>query len=94
MPPVVVGLWRPGGGPDALALDRVGWPSAAARSCAPPSPTRCLAVALPRAYGPLDATFTGRWSQGEERFGGGWRPNPGADAAVNPPYDIEGRRVS
>jgi hypothetical protein len=45
-------------------------------------------------YGLLDATFTGRWSQGEERFGGGWRPNPGADAAVNPPYDIEGRRAS
>jgi Protein of unknown function (DUF1579) len=45
-------------------------------------------------YGPLDATFTGRWSEDGERFGGGWRPNPGADPAVNPPYDIEGRRAT
>ena len=25
-------------------------------------------------------------------FGGGWRPNPGADETVNVPYDIGGRR--
>jgi Protein of unknown function (DUF1579) len=30
-------------------------------------------------YGPLDATFTGTWSQDGKSFGGGWRPNPGAD---------------
>jgi hypothetical protein len=26
-------------------------------------------------------------------FGGGWRPNPGADENVNAPYDISGRRL-
>jgi Protein of unknown function (DUF1579) len=45
-------------------------------------------------YGPLDATFTGRWSQDGESFGGGWRPNPGADETVNAPYDIQGRRAT
>jgi hypothetical protein len=44
-------------------------------------------------YGPLDATFTGRFDEDGEGFRGGWRPNPGADEAVNVPYDIGGRRV-
>jgi hypothetical protein len=44
-------------------------------------------------YGPLDATFTGRWSADGETFRGSWRPNPGADETVNTPYDIEGRRA-
>jgi hypothetical protein len=43
-------------------------------------------------YGPLDATFTGSFGDGGESFGGGWRPNPGADETVNVPYDIGGRR--
>jgi hypothetical protein len=45
-------------------------------------------------YGPLDATFTGRWSEDGQSFGGDWRPNPGADATVNPPYDIRGSRAA
>jgi hypothetical protein len=45
-------------------------------------------------YGPLDATFTGRWSKDGKTFGGGWRPNPGADETINAPYDIEGRRAT
>jgi hypothetical protein len=45
-------------------------------------------------YGPLDATFTGAWSRDGGSFGGGWRPNPGADESVNVAYDIEGRRAS
>jgi hypothetical protein len=45
-------------------------------------------------YGPLDATFTGRWSEDGQSFGGGWRPNPGTDATVNPPYDIRGSRAA
>jgi hypothetical protein len=45
-------------------------------------------------YGPLDATFTGTWSQDGKSFGGGWRPNPGADETVNFPYDLGGRRLS
>jgi hypothetical protein len=45
-------------------------------------------------YGPLDATFTGRWDEDGEGFRGGWRPNPGADETVNVPYDIGGHRVS
>ena len=45
-------------------------------------------------YGPLDATFTGAFSEDGENFNGGWRPNPGADETVNVPYDIGGRRVT
>ena len=45
-------------------------------------------------YGPLDATFTGRFGDDGQSFGGGWRPNPGADETVNVPYDIGGRRLS
>jgi hypothetical protein len=36
-------------------------------------------------YGPLDATFKGDFSEEGQRFGGGWRPNPGADETVNVP---------
>jgi hypothetical protein len=44
-------------------------------------------------YGPLDSTFEGRLREDGESFGGGWRPNPGADESVNVPYDIGGHRV-
>jgi Protein of unknown function (DUF1579) len=44
-------------------------------------------------YGPLDATFTGSFAEDGDSFGGGWRPNPGADETVNVPYDISGRRL-
>jgi hypothetical protein len=44
-------------------------------------------------YGPLDATFTGSFSDDGESFGGGWRSNPGADETVNVSYDIGGRRL-
>ena len=44
-------------------------------------------------YGPMDATFTGKFSKDGENFGGGWRPNPGADETVNVPYDMGGTRV-
>jgi Protein of unknown function (DUF1579) len=44
-------------------------------------------------YGPLDASFEGRFSEDGNTFSGGWRPNPGADAAINPPYDIGGTRL-
>jgi Protein of unknown function (DUF1579) len=45
-------------------------------------------------YGPLDATFTGRFDDDGRGFHGGWRPNPGADETVNVPYDIGGPRQS
>jgi Protein of unknown function (DUF1579) len=45
-------------------------------------------------YGPLDATFTGRFDEDGDVFRGGWRPNPGADESINVPYDIRGRRVA
>ena len=45
-------------------------------------------------YGPLDATFTGRFDDDGEGFGGGWRPNPGANETINVPYDIGGRRLT
>jgi hypothetical protein len=45
-------------------------------------------------YGPMDATFTGRFDEDGNAFRGGWRPNPGADESVNVPYDIVGRRVA
>jgi Protein of unknown function (DUF1579) len=51
-------------------------------------------VKISVSYGPLDATFTGAWSEDGESFSGGWRPNPGADETVNVPYDIGGRRAS
>jgi hypothetical protein len=44
-------------------------------------------------YGPLDSTFEGKFSEDGARFGGGWRPNPGADESINVPYDISGHRV-
>lgn len=44
-------------------------------------------------YDPLDATFTGTFGEDGESFGGGWRPNPGADESVNVPYDIDARRM-
>jgi hypothetical protein len=50
-------------------------------------------VKISVSYGPLDATFTGAFSEDGQRFSGGWRPNPGADETVNVPYDIAGQRV-
>lgn len=49
-------------------------------------------VTIRVSYGPLDATFTGSWSE-DGTFSGGWRPNPGADETVNVPYDIGGQRL-
>jgi hypothetical protein len=39
-------------------------------------------------YGSMDATFTGKFSPDGNSFSGGWRPNPGADEAINAPYHI------
>jgi Protein of unknown function (DUF1579) len=50
------------------------------------------AVTITVSHGPLDATFTGGLGD-DGTFSGGWRPNPGADETVNPPYDIGGARV-
>jgi len=44
-------------------------------------------------YGPLNATFTGKFSKDGQSFAGGWRPNPGADEAINVSYDIGGSRL-
>jgi Protein of unknown function (DUF1579) len=44
-------------------------------------------------YGPLDARFTGNFSEDGDTFSGGWRPNPGANETINVPYDIGGRRM-
>ena len=44
-------------------------------------------------YGPMDATYTGRFGEDGQTFSGGWRANPGADETVNVAYDIEGRRI-
>ena len=49
-------------------------------------------VTISVSYGPLDAMFTGAFSEDGDSFSGGWRPNPGADETVNVPYDISGRR--
>jgi hypothetical protein len=51
-------------------------------------------VTISVSHGPLDATFTGAFSDDGDSFSGGWRPNPGADESVNVPYDITGTRVS
>jgi hypothetical protein len=50
-------------------------------------------VTISVSYGPLDSTFKGAFSEDGQSFRGVWRPNPGADEAVNVPYDISGRRV-
>jgi hypothetical protein len=50
------------------------------------------AVTISVSYGPMDATFHGRYHE-DGTFSGGWRPNPGADETVNVPYDIGGRRI-
>ena len=44
-------------------------------------------------HGPMNATFTGKFSADGKSFSGGWRPNPGADKTINAPYDIRGARV-
>ena len=44
-------------------------------------------------YGPMDATYTGRFGEDGQTFSGGWRANPGADETVNVAYDISGRRI-
>jgi hypothetical protein len=45
-------------------------------------------------YGPLDASFRGEFSEDGDSFAGGWRPNPGADKAINIPYDVSGTRIA
>jgi hypothetical protein len=50
-------------------------------------------VTISVSYGPLEATFTGAFSEDGDSFSGGWRANPGADETVNVPYDISGTRV-
>ena len=49
-------------------------------------------VTITVSHGPLDATFKGGL-QDDGSFAGGWRPNPGADESINPPYDIGGARM-
>ena len=49
-------------------------------------------VTISVSYGPLDSTFTGSWRE-DGTFGGGWRPNPGADETVNVAYDVAGERL-
>lgn len=44
-------------------------------------------------YGPLDATFHGRFGEDGDSFSGAWAPNPGADPQANVPYKIGGRRI-
>jgi hypothetical protein len=44
-------------------------------------------------HGPLDSTFTGSWRE-DGTFGGGWRPNPGADETINVAYDVAGGRLA
>lgn len=50
-------------------------------------------VRITVSHGPLDATFVGRMTEDGDHFSGSWRPNPGADEAVNVPYDIGGHRA-
>jgi hypothetical protein len=51
-------------------------------------------VEITVSYGPMDATFHGEFADGGNRFGGSWRPNEGADEAVNVAYDIAGQRAA
>lgn len=49
-------------------------------------------ITIAIAHGPMNATYTGRFSADGRRWSGGWRPNPGADETVNAPYDITALR--
>lgn len=44
-------------------------------------------------HGPMAARFTGKFSSDGKSFSGGWRPSPGADEAINAPYDIRVSRI-
>ncbi len=44
-------------------------------------------------YGALDAVFSGKFSDDGNSFSGGWRPNPGADEAVNVAYKLTVTRI-
>ena len=44
-------------------------------------------------YGPMDATFHGRFAPDGRTFSGAWKPNPGADPTINTPYEISGHRA-
>ena len=44
-------------------------------------------------YGPMSATYVGRFSPDGNSFSGGWRPDAGADETINAPYDIVARRI-
>ena len=45
-------------------------------------------------HGAMDARFTARFAPDRNSFKGHWRPNAGADAQINSPYDISGSRIS
>jgi len=45
-------------------------------------------------YGPMNATFRGTFSPDGNSFAGGWRPNPGADEAINTSYDVTVSRAN
>jgi hypothetical protein len=51
-----------------------------------------LTISIKKA--PMDATFTGTFAPDGKSFSGGWRPNPGADEAVNAAYDITVTRIA
>ena len=51
------------------------------------------AITIAVSHGPLGPTFTGRLGEDGRWFSGGWRPNAGADEAVNVAYDIAGIRT-
>jgi hypothetical protein len=50
-------------------------------------------VKISVSYGPMNSTFTGEFTKDGRSFGGGWRPNPGADETVNVANDISGSRA-
>jgi hypothetical protein len=50
-------------------------------------------VKISVSYGPMNSTFAGEFTKDGRSFGGGWRPNPGADETVNVAYDISGSRA-
>lgn len=41
-------------------------------------------------YGPFDATFTGKIGN---KYGGAWKPNPGADPNANVAYEVTSTRI-
>ena len=50
-------------------------------------------ITITVSYGSIDSTYHGKFAPDGNSFSGGWRPNPGADKAINAAYDAVATRI-